>query len=66
VTSATPTFAGDRKAEVARRVDALRADLGLAEDEVAATALRFVLSHPAVTCVIPGMRSVRNWSATPP
>jgi aryl-alcohol dehydrogenase-like predicted oxidoreductase len=27
---------------------------------VAATALRFVLSHPAVTCLIPGRRSVRN------
>ena len=40
--------------------------LGLAEDEVAASALRFVLSHPAVTCVIPGMRLVHNWSATPP
>jgi len=53
-------FRGDRKAEVRRRVDALRADLGLAEDEVASTALRFVLSNPAVTCVIPGMRSVRN------
>jgi aryl-alcohol dehydrogenase-like predicted oxidoreductase len=51
---------------VARRVSALRADLGLAEDEVAASALRFVLSHPAVTCVIPGMRLVHNWSATPP
>ena len=45
---------------MARRVGALRADLGLAKDEVAATALRFVLSHPALTCLIPGMRSVRN------
>jgi aryl-alcohol dehydrogenase-like predicted oxidoreductase len=53
-------FRGDRKAEVARRVGAIRADLGLAQDEVASTALRFVLSHPAVTCVIPGMRSLRN------
>ena len=53
-------FRGDRRAEVARRVAAIRADLGLAQDEIAAIALRFVLSHPAVTCVIPGMRSVRN------
>jgi len=53
-------FRGDRRDEVHRRVEALRADLGLAEDEVASTALRFVLSNPAVTCVIPGMRSVRN------
>ena len=31
-----------------------------AEDEVAEVALRYVLSHPAVSTVIPGMRSVRN------
>jgi aryl-alcohol dehydrogenase-like predicted oxidoreductase len=27
---------------------------------MAETALRYVLSHPAVSTVIPGMRSVRN------
>ena len=35
-------------------------DLGIARDELAETALRFVLSEPAVSTVIPGMRSARN------
>jgi aryl-alcohol dehydrogenase-like predicted oxidoreductase len=30
------------------------------EDEMAEIALRYILSHPAVSTVIPGMRSVRN------
>ncbi|MFB3826230.1 MAG: aldo/keto reductase [Bryobacteraceae bacterium] len=50
-------FKGDRKRQVAARVDAIRADLGLAEGEMPGTALRFCLSHPAVSTVIPGMRS---------
>jgi aryl-alcohol dehydrogenase-like predicted oxidoreductase len=53
-------FRDDRKAEVAEHVDALLADLGIERDELAETALRYVLSHPAVSTVIPGMRSVRN------
>ena len=36
------------------------AELGVTEDEMAEVALRYVLSHPAVSTVIPGMRSVRN------
>ncbi|MFJ9055378.1 aldo/keto reductase [Streptomyces sp. NPDC102409] len=53
-------FRGDRPAEVERRVAAIVADLGVAPDEIAENALRFVLSSPAVSTVIPGMRSVRN------
>ncbi|WP_405691030.1 aldo/keto reductase [Streptomyces sp. NBC_01185] len=53
-------FRGDRPAEVERRVAAIVADLGIAPDEIAENALRFVLSSPAVSTVIPGMRSVRN------
>lgn len=53
-------FRGDRPAQVERHVDAIVADLGIGRDELAATALRFVLSSPAVSTVIPGMRSVRN------
>lgn len=34
------------------------ADLGIGPDEIAETALRFVLSSTAVSTVIPGMRSV--------
>ena len=39
---------------------AIIAELGVTEDEMAEVALRYVLSHPAVSTVIPGMRSVRN------
>ena len=53
-------FRGDRKAQVAERVDALVEDLGIAREELPEVALRFTLSHPAVSTVIPGMRSVRN------
>jgi aryl-alcohol dehydrogenase-like predicted oxidoreductase len=53
-------FGGERRREVAERVDAIREDLGIEHDEVAEAALRFVLSEPAVSTVIPGMRSVRN------
>ena len=53
-------FGGGRAAEVERRVQALNADLGIGADQTAELALRFVLDHPAVSTVIPGMRSVRN------
>ncbi|WP_212635436.1 aldo/keto reductase [Saccharibacillus brassicae] len=53
-------FQGERKREVYERVQRITQDLGIADDEIAETALRYVLSHPAVSTVIPGMRSVRN------
>ncbi|MFC9454303.1 aldo/keto reductase [Streptomyces sp. NPDC056637] len=53
-------FRDDRPAQVERKVAAIVADLGIAPDEIAENALRFVLSSPAVSTVIPGMRSVRN------
>jgi aryl-alcohol dehydrogenase-like predicted oxidoreductase len=53
-------FRGDRKAEVYERVQAIVSELGIDESEMAEVALRYVLSHPAVSTVIPGMRSVRN------
>ncbi len=53
-------FRADRPAQVERRATAITADLGIATDELAETALRFVLAAPAVSTVIPGMRSVRN------
>jgi aryl-alcohol dehydrogenase-like predicted oxidoreductase len=53
-------FRGDRKNEVYERVRAIISELGVTEDEMAEVALRYVLSHPAVSTVIPGMRSVRN------
>ena len=53
-------FRGDRKGQVQDRVRAIVAELGVTEDEIAEVALRYILSHPAVSTVIPGMRSVRN------
>jgi aryl-alcohol dehydrogenase-like predicted oxidoreductase len=53
-------FGGDRKAQVKQHADALVADLGSEEDQLAEVALRYVLSHDAVSTVIPGMRTVRN------
>jgi len=53
-------FRGDRKREVYERVKKIASDLGINLDQLAETALRYVLSHPAVSTVIPGMRSVRN------
>jgi aryl-alcohol dehydrogenase-like predicted oxidoreductase len=53
-------FRGDRKQEVADRVQAIVDDLGIGRDRIAETALRYVLSNDAVSTVIPGMRSIRN------
>jgi aryl-alcohol dehydrogenase-like predicted oxidoreductase len=53
-------FSGDRRAEVEQHIGALTADLGISNDQVAETALRYVLGTPTVSTVIPGMRSIRN------
>jgi len=49
-------FRGGRKKQVAEHVAALRRDLGGGVN-LPETALRFCLSHPAVSTVIPGMRT---------
>jgi aryl-alcohol dehydrogenase-like predicted oxidoreductase len=51
-------FKGDRKREVVERVSALKRDLAGVPGSLAEIALRFCLSHPAVSTVIPGMRRV--------
>ena len=56
-------FRGDRKRQVVERVEALRRDFGLADGELPEFALRFCISHPAVSTVIPGMRTRRNVEA---
>jgi aryl-alcohol dehydrogenase-like predicted oxidoreductase len=56
-------FAGDRKREVAERVDAIARDLDVPVDRIAEMALRFCISDPAVSTVIAGMRSLRNVEA---
>jgi aryl-alcohol dehydrogenase-like predicted oxidoreductase len=53
-------FSGDRKQQVYDRVQEIVSDLGISLDQMPETALRYILSHPAVSTVIPGMRSVRN------
>jgi len=53
-------FRGDRKKQVMEHVTALQRDLGGVDGPLAETALRFVISNPAVSTVIPGMRTVRN------
>jgi aryl-alcohol dehydrogenase-like predicted oxidoreductase len=53
-------FRDDRKQQVWERAEAIAADLGVPVDELAAPALRFAITHPAVSTAIPGMRSVRN------
>ena len=53
-------FKGDRKKEVYERVRWIAEDLDVEEEKIPEIALRYVLSHPAVSTVIPGMRSVRN------
>ena len=53
-------FRGDRKKQVVEHVEALRKDLAGVEGELAQTALRFCLSHPAVSSVIPGMRRLKT------
>jgi aryl-alcohol dehydrogenase-like predicted oxidoreductase len=56
-------FRGDRKRQVAERVAALRRDLAAVNGSLPEIALRFCLSHPAVSTVIPGMRTRRNAEA---
>jgi aryl-alcohol dehydrogenase-like predicted oxidoreductase len=53
-------FAGERKREVWERVQAIARDLDVEVERLAEIALRFCLSHPAASVVIPGMRSTRN------
>jgi aryl-alcohol dehydrogenase-like predicted oxidoreductase len=53
-------FDGERKREVWERVQAIAGDLDVEVDRLAEIALRFCLSHPAASVVIPGMRSTRN------
>jgi len=53
-------FRDDRKQQVAERVQAILDDLGIEREQLPEVALRYILSHPAVSSVIPGMRSVRN------
>ncbi|HTW10163.1 MAG TPA: aldo/keto reductase, partial [Acidimicrobiales bacterium] len=56
-------FGGDRKEQVQEHVRAITADLAVPVEHLPEIALRFCLSAPEVSTVIPGMRSVRNVDA---
>ena len=53
-------FSGERRAEASRRADALLPLLGQGATTLPELALRFVLTRPEVSTVIPGMRSERH------
>ncbi|SRR5579871_695292 len=53
-------FKGDRKKQVADRVAAIQRDLHIHNGALPEVALRFCLSAPAVSAVIPGMRTRAN------
>jgi aryl-alcohol dehydrogenase-like predicted oxidoreductase len=54
-------FRDDRKKQVVDRVDAIADELGLEDaTHLPEVAIRFCLSHPAVSTVIPGMRSISS------
>lgn len=56
-------FAGDRKRQVMEHNLAICRDLRMDEQALPAIALRFCLSDPAVSTVIPGMRSLSSVDA---
>ena len=56
-------FAGDRKREVFERAEALKKLLGREAATLPELALRFCLSHDAVSTVIPGMRRTKTVEA---
>jgi aryl-alcohol dehydrogenase-like predicted oxidoreductase len=53
----------ERLEQAAPRLEALKSFLGPDRPDLATLALKFCLSHPAVSTVIPGMRRVANVEA---
>lgn len=53
-------FAGGRLKETCDRVERLKSLLGQEAKSISELALKFCLSHPAVTTVIPGMRRIEH------
>ncbi|MBV9480221.1 MAG: aldo/keto reductase [Acidobacteria bacterium] len=56
-------FAGGRKQQVWEHLQRLVEDTGITIDQLPGEALRFCLSHPAVSSVIPGMRTPAHVAA---
>ncbi len=57
-------FRGERRREVVEHVEALKRDLTGVPGTLAQIALRFCLSHKAVSSVIPGMRRIETVEST--
>ena len=53
-------FRDDRKQQIVDHIDKLKNFLGKEASTIPELALRFCLHHPAVSTVIPGMRSITN------
>jgi aryl-alcohol dehydrogenase-like predicted oxidoreductase len=53
-------FRDDRLQQVEEHVSAILEDLGIPREQLPEVALRYILSRPEVSTVIPGMRTVRN------
>ena len=53
-------FKEDRKQQIIDRVAKLMEVAGSEAQNIAELAMRFILSHPAVSTVIPGMRTMKN------
>ncbi len=53
-------FRGNRKEQIASRVEKIWDDAKTECDSIAEAALRFIITSPAITSVIPGMRSEKN------
>lgn len=53
-------FKGDKKRQVWERAQAIARDANISVDDMPELALRYCLSFPAVSTVIPGMRNVRH------
>ena len=59
----TGYFAGDRLARAVARAEEIRHDLAGTHFSMAQAAIKFVLAHPAVCTVIPGIRNVAQADA---
>lgn len=53
-------FKGDRKQQISERVRKIQHDVEGEADIIVEAALRFIISFPEVTCVIPGMRKEKH------
>ena len=56
-------FAGDRMSRTVKRVEAIKQEVSKSGYTMPQAALKFILSHPAVSTVIPGMRNAAQAEA---